>query len=244
MICLKCELVYAATKSTNQQIMDSYVNYDDKHHSIANPDRIRSFTSVLKRNSKILKFNKVKSILDIGCASGAFLIAAKKSGFEAHGVEPSISFREIAKQKYGLNISPDLDSLEAGFKLVDMISLWDVLEHASDPSKMIDDLLQYLRPNGLLLLNLPMIDTLPARTLNRFWPFYLEVHLFYFTNLSINRLLKLKGFELILKKTYWQTLSLRYVILRQFGFDIKCIEWIKIRYYLGQRTLIFKRVVI
>lgn len=242
LICLNCELVYAATKYTPQQIMSSYINQEDKVHSIANPDRIRSFTSVLKRNSKILKFNKVKTILDIGCASGAFLIAAKKNGFEAHGVEPSISLREIAKQKYDLNIQPDLDSLDAGFKLFDMISLWDVLEHVSDPSHMIDDLLQYLKPNGLLLLNLPMIDTLPARILKRFWPFYIEAHLFYFTNRSINRLLSLKGFELILKKTYWQTLSLRYVILRQFGCDIKCLEWIKIRYYLGQRTLIFKLV--
>ena len=79
-------------------------------------------------------------------------------------------------------------------KLFDLITLSDVLEHVSEPSQMINDVLQYLRPSGLLLLNLPMIDTLPARFLNKFWPFYLEVHLYYFTIQTINQFLKINGF--------------------------------------------------
>jgi len=222
--------------------MDSYVNSADDNFSISNSDRINSFSRVLKRNSSILKLNKVRSVLDIGCASGAFLLAAKTIGFKAYGVEPSLSLRKIAKHRYNLNVLPDLNSLGPNLKLFDLITLWDVLEHVSEPSQMINDVLQYLRPSGLLLLNLPMIDTLPARLLNKSWPFYLEVHLYYFTIQTINQFLKINGFELLLKKTYWQTLSLIYLLLRQFGVDIKCLGWIKIRYYLGQRTLIYKLV--
>ena len=118
------------------------------------------------------------------------------------------------------------------------------MEHLSDPKKTLLLANSLLHQSGVLILNLPMIDTMPAKILGKRWPFYLNVHLFYFTKQTASELLDQSGYELISSRRYWQTLSLGYVFARagiKLPNFLGVILSLPIRYYMGQRTLIARK---
>ena len=45
----------------------------------------------------------------------------------------------------------------------DMICLWDVIEHLTDPKDSLRIIRDLLKPDGVLLINYPDIDTWQAR---------------------------------------------------------------------------------
>jgi hypothetical protein len=107
---------------------------------------------------------------------------------------------------------------------------------------MLNDISKILDTNGILILNLPMIDTFTARLMRFKWPFFLEVHLYYFTKKSIESLLKNNGFKIVQTSRYSQSLSIGYLLNRVFGKDFpKFLGLIPFRYCMGQRTIIAKK---
>ena len=71
-----------------------------------------------------------KSVLDIGCATGAFLAEAKADGWRVHGVEKAASAAAIAEREFGVPVSSEVADVPGAFGLVTM---WHVLEHLLDP---------------------------------------------------------------------------------------------------------------
>ena len=89
-----------------------------------------------------------------------------------------------------------------------------------------------------------MVDYFPAKLLRGAWPFYLNVHLFYFTRKTIIKLLEKNGFEVIHVKNYWQCLSLGYVLIRaNLPISPEILKKLRLPvwYYLGQRTVVAKK---
>ena len=124
-------------------------------------------------------------ILDVGCASGTFLGAILAHGWHGEGVEPSAVQFELAKEALGAKCRLQQCSLQEA-KLegkFDVVSLWDVLEHVADPVGFLQHCGQLLVPGGLIVLNVPDLDSLQARLLGERWPLLLAEHLNYF-NLS------------------------------------------------------------
>jgi hypothetical protein len=137
-----------------------------------------------------------------------------------------------------------LEEYSRNGKLFDVVSLWDVLEHLSDPKQTLKKIHAMLPSEGLLILNLPMIDTLPARVMGFRWPFYLNVHIYYFTLKTIEALLLETGYEIQGVRRYWQTLSLGYVLNRagiKLPEKVEDMLNVPFRYYMGQRTIIVRK---
>jgi SAM-dependent methyltransferase len=163
-------------------------------------------------------------------------------GFEVTGYELSRHLAAQGRQKYELDIrTGPFESNDFALKKIDLVTMWDVLEHIESPAEVLAAIKSSLRTNGHLLLNLPMIDTFSARMFRGIWPFYLEVHLHYFTMPSIALLLERFGFEIVYSKSYTQTLGSRYLARRatsgrltRFPIDVS------IPYRLGQRTIVAK----
>ena len=65
-------------------------------------------------------------------------------------------------------------------KKFDLISFWDVFEHVIDLNKTLIICKKLLKKNGILLLNIPDHGSLSRKILKKNWPFYLNVHLYYF----------------------------------------------------------------
>jgi 2-polyprenyl-3-methyl-5-hydroxy-6-metoxy-1,4-benzoquinol methylase len=77
------------------------------------------------------------SLLDVGCASGAFLRVMRDAGWDGDGVEPSESQFLRASKLLGdsANIQQCLLQDASLARDYDLVTLWDVLEHVTEPAE-------------------------------------------------------------------------------------------------------------
>jgi 2-polyprenyl-3-methyl-5-hydroxy-6-metoxy-1,4-benzoquinol methylase len=247
--CKNCRLVYVNPRVKNVVSLTGYQEAVDPRHHEEDHYRMLSFKRAIKKIEKyILEGNKPKSkirILDVGCAGGAFPKTAIDLGYRAIGIEPSKYLAAHGRRTYNLDVRAEtLEEFSLEPELFSVISFWDVLEHVPNPKKTLQLAHAMLEDPGVIILNLPMIDTFPAKMLGKYWPFYLNVHFFYFEIETISKLLDSLGYEIVQKKRYWQTLSFGYVLTRvgiNLPFELNSKLSFPIKYYLGQRTIIAKQ---
>jgi SAM-dependent methyltransferase len=214
--CRSCEMVYVNPRIHSDLIISGYSDAEDPLFAAQNDNRIKAFRRTLKGVVRRLKLDpKGKRILDVGCAGGAFLVAAREMGFDPHGVEPSRWMSDFGRRTYNLDIKAGI--LEAGMfpdHSFDVITLWDVIEHLPDPHDTLTLIHRLLKPDGLLLVNYPDIASIAARILGKRWPFWLSVHLLYYTPATMFKQLERAGFSPQWRQAFWMTLPFGYVCER------------------------------
>ncbi|MEA3002019.1 MAG: hypothetical protein QOH81_807 [Sphingomonadales bacterium] len=100
-------------------------------------------------------------LLDFGCGSGSFLIAARKAGFRAEGVELEEQARRRAAAASGCPVR-SMEELREGGGDYDVIHLGDVLEHLPEPDRAMRDLERLLAPDGVFFVEGPIEDNASA----------------------------------------------------------------------------------
>jgi len=136
-------------------------------------------------------------LLEIGCACGFLLVAARERGFAAHGVEMSAWASAYARDTYGLEVKTgSLESLNAAAASDDVVVMADVIEHLLDPRRTIREIHRVLRPGGRLLLLTPDVGSVMARIVGRRWWGLLDDHYFYFSRQTLRRFLESEGFAI------------------------------------------------
>ena len=136
-------------------------------------------------------------ILDVGCGSGAFLLALAEAGWECHGVEPDAGAVRAAYEAglYGVRAG---DLTDAGFDAgsFDVVRFWHSLEHVPSPTAQLREARRVLRPGGTLVVGVPNFGSALARRAKARW-FYLDVprHLWHFEPRTLRRVVEGSGFE-------------------------------------------------
>jgi len=139
------------------------------------------------------------SLLDVGCATGSFLAAAREAGFTISGVEPAASAAATASERLGIPVHAG-DLASAAFPPAEfaVATLWDVIEHVTDPSAVIAETARVLAPGGVLVVSTGDIASPWARLTGARWPLLTPPqHLFYFTKASLCALLERHGFSVV-----------------------------------------------
>ena len=91
--------------------------------------------------------------LDVGCAAGFFLAEAR-AFYDVQGVELSRWSSAYAREQLGLPvITGTLQQAALPAEHFDVISLWDVIEHVSDPVPLLAEAARVLKPGGRLVLS-------------------------------------------------------------------------------------------
>lgn len=151
-------------------------------------------------------------VLDVGSAHGWFLRAATSRGLRAEGIEPDIAVASMAGTgRVRVGYFPD--ALESDERF-DAITFNDVLEHLPDADAAVAAAVRYLRPGGLLSINIPNSEGLFFRiarwcgriglrsAFDRLWQVGLpSPHLWYFSRSGLVRLGERHGLELVQSAT-------------------------------------------
>ncbi len=212
--CTACGLFYVRPRLRWDLILEGYQSGSDLNFVSQVAFRERTFERCLDRVEAVAQPPGAR-VLDIGAAGGSFLAVARKRGYQPDGCEPSAWMCGFAKDHYGLDLHPGtLFDLPLAEGSVDLLTLWDVLEHTPDPRAVLDRAGSLLAPGGLLVLTYPDYGSLAARLLGAKWPFLLTVHLFYFNRQTMGELLKRAGFAPLSFRAHLQTLELSYVAMR------------------------------
>ena len=94
--------------------------------------------------------------LEIGCAGGATLAAARSIGFRVQGIEYSAEAAELARKSYDLDVlQGDIFSAGIQDESFDVVYLGDVLEHLLDPVASLKKIYGILRPHGMVVVLCP-----------------------------------------------------------------------------------------
>lgn len=117
-----------------------------------------------------LRDKKVK-IADIGCGDGQFIEFLKARGYTfIGGVEPDEA-RALNAQRRGVPVFATRGGAEAAGLFeggVDVMFVWQVLEHVDLPAVFIREYAQWLAPSGVLVISVPNQASLQTRMFGYF----------------------------------------------------------------------------
>ncbi|MBC8094276.1 MAG: class I SAM-dependent methyltransferase [Akkermansiaceae bacterium] len=109
------------------------------------------------RTANLAKTRGLRRVLDVGCGSGFFLDQARGVGCETSGLELNTAAAEKARAKGHRVFSRLLHELnrdETGGGY-DLITLFQVLEHVSQPVSVMKDAARFLNPGGIIVVAVP-----------------------------------------------------------------------------------------
>ena len=203
--CPECGLRFLSPRPTLEHIADyypdSYAAYrpaiDDEPFALMRWKRRRNLQKHLESLHKWTARNG--RLLDVGCATGNYLVEAQKAGWNVKGVEIQADAASYARQRFNLDVFTG-DLLDNPFpsNTFDVITMWDVLEHTHNPLAILQEAHQLLTQNGVVIFSIPDPHSKEANSFSKAWIGYdAPRHLFLFEGQSLSMLLKECGFELL-----------------------------------------------
>ncbi len=147
--------------------------------------------------SKLKKYKKEGTLLDIGCGSGSFLSLMQEQGYDVLGCELNPNSKKFAPKSLDGRIIykklPECNFLAKSFDIVTMIQS---LEHVHEVDRLFLEIKRIIKDDGIIYIYVPNSDFFESAF---FGPYYfnLEVprHLYYFTRKSMKGFLQNHGFK-------------------------------------------------
>lgn len=139
-------------------------------------------------------------ILDYGAGNGHFADYLKMRGSTVDLVEPNQRAFDECREK-GHRIHRTLSDLSSD-SMYQVITLWHVLEHLTDPWETVKELGMHLEDHGALVIAVPNFESFDAKKYKAHWA-ALDVprHLWHFTPSGLTKLFEDSGFEIVNRRT-------------------------------------------
>lgn len=105
----------------------------------------------------LLKFCVGDSLLEIGCAPGAFMRLASQNGFDCLGIEPCEEHAVFVREHSGCEVvTTMLEDFETERRFSTIVAA-DVLEHSLNPVGFVEKCRSLLVPKGRIIFMLPAL---------------------------------------------------------------------------------------
>lgn len=205
--CRSCRLGMLSPRPDPSELSTLY----EEQYFVAHEMRCRSAAEMArglrdqrKRLALVRSFVRGGRLLDVGCAVGDFLAAAKQRGFEVEGVEYSAWAADEATRRLGVPVRVgDIHRLAGGDRRFDAVTMWHVLEHTRDPVADLTAVRGVLSDGGRLFIELPNYQSIDAQRSGAAWAgWQLPYHLWHFTPGALSILLVKCGFDVIALKRH------------------------------------------
>ena len=162
-----------------------------------------------RRDVQKLVLPTARSVLDVGCSTGAMGAAIKQRlGARVVGIEMSERMAEVASQRLDQVFVGDVVRVFLEGQLrnwrFDTIIFADVLEHLVDPWTLLLEAREYLEPDGVVIASLPNVkhwDTMANLVFKDYWPYrergiHDRTHLRFFARRNVRELFEHAGFRI------------------------------------------------
>lgn len=152
--CPECGLRYVNPQPSDRELDEFYSDFDRQRSWRGETEE--KFDRAIK--TAIKRFQRSGKVLDIGSATGNFLISMRRAGFEVYGVEPSIKNSGFARET---NQIPTFTGTVEAFlskpnvQRFDVITVLNVLEHLRDPKQVVCRLRERMAEEGVLVVVVP-----------------------------------------------------------------------------------------
>ena len=217
--CRQCGLVYPNPMPLPESVAQHYDvepgEYWQESYFRVDPDLLRDQIQTFVRLAGRRPCGRA---LDIGAGIGKAMIALDRAGFETEGIEPSATFRRTAIERMGVpeNHLHLLSIEDAAFAegSFDFINFAAVLEHLVDPASMLAKIVTWLKPEGLMYVEVPSSAFLLSRLVHLFYrltgadyvintcPMHVPYHLYEFGLDSFTRHGKRAGYSVVFREYF------------------------------------------
>lgn len=141
-------------------------------------------------------------VLDVGASSGEFTYVMQWAGFHARGIEPNLGYADFARRTYGVAVeSVSLDEVRISPASLDLVTLNHVLEHLADPWNALRRIGAWLKPSGLLFIEVPNLSGVRKQATNTFH----QAHIWNFVPETLALIAWQEGFVSISPKNFQST---------------------------------------
>ncbi|MCX7826966.1 MAG: class I SAM-dependent methyltransferase [Verrucomicrobiae bacterium] len=193
-----------------EEPQDLRAHYSETFYTEEEGERFRfGLESVIKcfrraRFRRLMRWGPYRRVLDVGTDRGWFLKFFQDAGAEVFGTQMSAPAARAASRRLGREIFlGDLPDARFPAASMDLVCLYNVLEHVREPRVYLREINRVLRPGGVLVIEAPNARCVTARLFGRHWLGWdIPNHLHHFNPASLRALLERHGFT-VLKESHW-----------------------------------------
>ena len=217
--CTNCSLIYSSPQPIPFDIQDHYGTPPEEYWTPSYFEWTPAyFAYEIKVLKELLPFTKGMKALDIGAGLGKSILSLEKAGFEAFGFEPSKPFYERAIEKMGIH--PDrlqlgmIEEVDYPENFFDFITFGAVLEHLYHPAASLEKALKWLKPGGIIQIEVPSSKHLVSKLINIYFklrgtnyvtnisPMHAPFHMYEFSLKSFEELSRRLHFSIVKSEYY------------------------------------------
>jgi len=137
-----------------------------------------------------------RTVLDIGCATGALLESLQKKGWSVTGVEIS-PCADYAKKERKLDVrNIPLEECKFPSESFDIVLASHLIEHLNNPKSFLDEIYRILKSGGYCFITTPNISSFQARIFGNRWRSAIFDHLYLFSKKTLSKMMKDAGLKI------------------------------------------------
>jgi 2-polyprenyl-3-methyl-5-hydroxy-6-metoxy-1,4-benzoquinol methylase len=185
--CARCSMLY--TDPARVEFVSGQFYDQSTYHLF--PDKITSDYSSVRFERELRIFRQFCGrgvVLDVGCSTGAFLVALQSrfpGNYQVAGTDvagPALDYAD----KMGIPvIKHPFSEHDFGTRRFDAITFWAVMEHLANPAEFLRKAADILSPGGHCFILVPNMRSLAVRLLGPRYRYVMPEHLNYFTDHSL-----------------------------------------------------------
>ena len=200
--CQTCGLIYVNPRLSNEDLSKLY----DEDFYFSTGWSYETFASSVieliqtRRRRRVERHVQPGHLLDIGSGDGSFVHHMARHGWSATGIDFSpAALASAGHLDSGARLlQGTLEDYDFPARSLDLITLWQVLEHIGEPQPLLRRCHGLLKPDGVLVAAVPNIDGLSSRlTGERWWGLDVPRHQVHYTPVTLRRSLEAAGFRVV-----------------------------------------------
>lgn len=198
-MCTGCGLIRSEPVPTDTELQNYYRSQYRSDYKAAVTPKLKHTLRYAPFAAERLKRLKTfiapdATIFDVGSGSGEFLYMCKLDGMKATGMEPHEGYARYTAETFGVSVqNTDIAHVAMAPESLDAITLNHVLEHLRCPFTALSTLHGWLKPNGILAVEVPDADLIHHAPAKQFH----YAHIYNFSHETLKGFLEQAGFTVI-----------------------------------------------